>query len=492
MNRRSFLEATSGFLGGVVAAEAIERATPFGLQRLVNEGRDLLSKQRSRLSELTGLIERARPYLAEAQPPSEARRVEDRTFDIDVSFEAADPISGIAEANLSLEGIYPPHIPSEAIPQEPELKVALSPAETHDGWQRYSHWFSELKGGKEYRLTLTVKNSEEKVNTAQMKVPYVREFTNLARKASIILNAHYMPFFEPGTWNAHWDRENGTPILGQYESGDEFVTARHIDWASGFGIKSFSLNSAGPLDHSDARIRRIISHPLIGDMNFFLIVDTFSLLGTEGPWNIDDPAIRERLLEVTRYVVENFVSHPNYLRLQGRCPIYYWSSISWIGDVASLTKEFREIANESGIELLIIGDPVHFYEPKSERIKPFDAITQWANYHADPKQLKNLDKKIDTYYDKWSKMAKNANVAFIPSALPGFRKPSQLDKFAVLPRSIESFTSQLEIAARYMDPDLELLFLTSFNDWTEDTQLEPSGEDGFAYLDLVKQLVESS
>jgi hypothetical protein len=45
-----------------------------------------------------------------------------------------------------------------------------------------------------------------------------------------------------------------TPILGQYESGDEFVTARHIDWASGFGIKSFSLNSAGPLDHSDARI----------------------------------------------------------------------------------------------------------------------------------------------------------------------------------------------------------------------------------------------
>ena len=80
MNRRSFLEATSGFLGGVVAAEAIERATPFGLQRLVNEGRDLLSRQRIRLSELNGLIERARPYLTEAQPPGEARRVEDRTL----------------------------------------------------------------------------------------------------------------------------------------------------------------------------------------------------------------------------------------------------------------------------------------------------------------------------------------------------------------------------------------------------------------------------
>jgi hypothetical protein len=163
----------------------------------VNEGRDLLSRQRIRLSELNGLIERVRPYLAEAQPPGVARRVEDRTFDIGVSFEAADPISGIAEASLSLEGIYPPDIPSEAIPQEAERKVALSPAETHDGWQRYSHRFSELKGGKEYRLTLAVKNNEGNVNTAEMKVAYVREFTDVARKASIVVDAHYMPFFEP-------------------------------------------------------------------------------------------------------------------------------------------------------------------------------------------------------------------------------------------------------------------------------------------------------
>ena len=53
----------------------------------------------------------------------------------------------------------------------------------------------------------------------------------------------------------------------------------------------------------------------------------------------------------------------------------------------SLTKQFSEIANESEIELLIMRDPVHFYQPKIERIKPFDAITQWANYHADPNSL---------------------------------------------------------------------------------------------------------
>lgn len=35
----------------------------------------------------------------------------------------------------------------------------------------------------------------------------------------------------------------------------------------------------------------------------------------------------------------------------------------------------------------------------------------------------------------------------------------------------------------------KMLFITTFNDWTENTQVEPSVEDGFSYLETIKNAV---
>ena len=59
--------------------------------------------------------------------------------------------------------------------------------------------------------------------TSSATSSYQRQFPNIAHNDNIVLGAHYMPFFESGTWNRYWNPSNGTPLLGQYDSGDSLT-----------------------------------------------------------------------------------------------------------------------------------------------------------------------------------------------------------------------------------------------------------------------------
>ena len=80
-------------------------------------------------------------------------------------------------------------------------------------------------------------------------------------------------------------------------------------------------------------------------------------------------------------------------------------------------------------------------------------------------------------------MAKAAGVAFVPDALPGFNSRAVRPQVGehVLPRALgprssqaSLFASTLALAGSLVDPSLNLLAVTSWNEWNEDTQIEPT------------------
>jgi hypothetical protein len=474
LNRRRFLKYAG-------AASAVAGASALGL--------DYVLQKPANLSQTTtSTLDQTPPTIGDFQWLQDASKMHDGT----IKFSVSDT-SGVASARLNLVPVFPSEIPAAAIPAEDwiDFPSATSNVTLPTKSVQFSQAVADLKGGKTYTTNIIAKDTAGNQAIRSYDIPYVREFENVSSKCNLTIDAHYMPFFSAGTWPIGWDNENETPLLGNYDSSDEFVVSKHIDWASGFGIKSFSLNWAGQNDFANGNIKTMLANPLMQDMNFFILLATDSILGVDGPWDIDDPAIRKQLLDGTEYLVQNFLTHPSYLQIQGAKPIYYYASISWEGDVLSLTNAFRKTAKNYGIDLYVIGDPVQFYKPSADRIIPFDAITQWANYDKSNGDTQHILQNVTNHYQKWANSAKSNNVSFIPSVMPGFRKPPHFQNFATTPRDMEFFKSQLEIGRQYTDPLIKMLFVSTFNDWTENTGVEPTLNEEFAYLQALENFAKS-
>jgi hypothetical protein len=317
---------------------------------------------------------------------------------------------------------------------------------------------------------------------------YQRQFPNIAHSDNISIGAHYEPFFTANTWKTHWNPSNGTPLLGQYTSDDELVFSKHVDWATGHGIDFFSFDWFGPqsVNYVDKNVKSYLENPLIRDVQFIIMFDSNRLVGTGGAWDIDDSANRKILEDDFSYIADNYFSHPSYLKLNGRHVLYYWASGGWKGDVQGALEAVRTAASSKGFDPFIIGDPVYFHDPQQNQITPYDAVTQWANYSStNPNIDQNLESIVEQNYRKWSTMTNQLGKVFIPSVLPGFHKLVNPD-WPILPKSTIRLSSQIEIALKYIDPNLRMVLVTTFNDWTEDTNVEPSVEDEFTYLQTIR------
>jgi hypothetical protein len=127
-------------------------------------------------------------------------------------------------------------------------------------------------------------------------------------------------------------------------------------------------------------------------------------------------------------------------------------------------------------------------QPRERRIKLFDAVTSYnmyesryarhAGYGADTDFMRDVAELYDTYLAVCGEQ-----VDFVPNVFPGFndRGTRYIEDHYVIPRQWSaggdegSFFSQYiaRIGIPYLDPDLNMLLVTSFNEWNEDTAIEP-------------------
>ena len=78
----------------------------------------------------------------------------------------------------------------------------------------------------------------------------------------------------------------------------------------------------------------------------------------------------------------------------------------------------------------------------------------------------------------------------IPHALPGYddTKLRGAERVKFDRRDGGFYRDYWKIAAKFVVPDQRLLLITTFNEWHEGTELEPSVEYGDLYLKLTREL----
>jgi hypothetical protein len=295
------------------------------------------------------------------------------------------------------------------------------------------------------------------------------------------------------------------PELGLYDSLDPEVVERHIAWCSRYGIDFLALDFwPGRRDSFRAIERGFLQARNIGDIRFCIFFETWMVAfdPPTGTIRFDTGTIRsmkQSLLEIAR----RWFDHPSYLRVDGRPVVVLYLSRIFCGDYARAVLETRRALRREGHDVFLVGDEI-FWEgvrnraagrgvrktstPLTGRIRLFDAVTAYNYYesgksaHAGYAENSRFFGDVGELLSRFRRAARG-HAALVPSVMPGYndRGTRPAEAHYVIPRSfapgegLGSFFARCieRIGIPWMDPGLSMILVTSFNEWNEDTSIEP-------------------
>jgi glycoprotein endo-alpha-1,2-mannosidase len=261
-----------------------------------------------------------------------------------------------------------------------------------------------------------------------------------------------------------------TPLLGFYDSHDPAVVARHADWISAAGLTGVICSwwGAGSFEDRSLDLLCDVMHSRGLGVTAYVERQERGLAGAE---------------EDLRRLVDRHASHPAWLQVHGR-PVFFLYVRALLDLTLSAWRTAADRVETSGrprpflvadlsprqVDLFRAGlpfvDGVHNYIPAPYIAGlPPDRVSRWAR----------------ATYPVWRRMA--ADKLFCLTVVPGFDDTLIAGRPAPRPtvaRQQGQIFSVLWEEAIRAGPDW--ILITSWNEWHEGSEIEPSREYGDAYL----------
>ena len=335
----------------------------------------------------------------------------------------------------------------------------------------------DLSGEPAETGTQAVAVGTEEVGTVVVRAPKpdaVRE-----------VGAHYYPWYGAPLHNyndGEWAEESpSTPVLGNYDSAQPAVIEQHIDWCRRAGISWLNVSWWGPNSGHDRRLREdILAHPRADELEWSILYETVGQFGDD-PVELDTNSAQSQLTNDLRYLADTYFHRDNYKRIDGRPMLYIWVAQNLRGDVQEAYQAAVEAAGER--PYLIVDIPAGSGLDTHPIVSVADAVSTYSVYDPDNPTKDAFIKTARSSYRTWYRAAEYVDVDVIPTAVPGFDDTEithvERDNEPV-PSTPEIYEETATAARRYADGPI---LITSFNEWYEDTQVEPSEEHGTAYLE---------
>lgn len=314
------------------------------------------------------------------------------------------------------------------------------------------------------------------------------------------------------------------PLLGCYDSEDPEVIGGHIEQSVRGGVDFWAVSWWGPETPTDQAFREaILTHPQSDKLEYAVLYEATGRFGEFSAPSYD------KWLDDLAYMKEHYFEHPSYLKIDGRPVLFVY-----------LTRQYFRGRGEDALadlraafpEVYLVGDDVFFSGAPDETYKPewaqqFDAVTAYDVYGQSVGPLGGTRAAVDFLagnYAKAKKVANSVGTGFIPAIAPGYNDtavreghPGRARYFSDVPDSVEGdvFRSMIaDVALPNVDELSDRIFMvTSFNEWYEDTQIEPTsgtqepakhdssptGADytggqtyydyGYLYLDILREMI---
>jgi hypothetical protein len=461
------------------------------------------------------------------------RIVNDKVYDINVSFSALDDKSYIASAEL----VFKPENYSYFITKygmRPEDYNLVFPNDTRviqlipvDGSFNSTHEefvvpIKNITGGIEYRIIPIVKDSAGNEGRAEIKTPYIREFENLGKQLyekGIKIGIIYGLIAEQFEWDN--PLKLGLPykpLLGFYllnSTEDLTVIKKHMDWISGHGI-NFVLFLWPERVMREGNIREKVYKEAISTLEIFKTggMKFGVLYGFEGepPFNMSDPHRLQSFKEDLVYLTENYFGHPACFKINGKPFFWIYGAPAMGGDFIGALKEvYKFMKEEYGMQLYTVSDHAgpdvdENWGGSGGEGTPYIPVKDWVplffNALLTGAWVGEYNQKNQTYenwlksgFEYWYNFSLRNGLDYIPFVNPGYSMkycswhPPELretDPF-YFPRSIELWKKRIEMAIPYSSTFG--IMVGDFNNFFENGHIEPTIQEGFEYLKMMRKVL---
>jgi len=293
------------------------------------------------------------------------------------------------------------------------------------------------------------------------------------------------------------------PSLGEYDSRSASIAEQHIALAVSHGIDFFTLDWWPDRPTQNAAIESgFLNASNIGDIRFCIFYESTELSDRAAENGlVFDEAIKDRFVSDLMTIARRYFGHPSYLRIEGRPALVLYVTRTMRGLFPQAMHAMRRAMAAEGYDPFVIGDEIFWVVAEAEdrsaatrvtpvpqisRIRLFDAITAYNLYLEQRDRHRGYGAESRFVADSvklYRRYRKAAEIPIIPGVIPGFNdrgvRPA-FDHF-VIPRRWTAeasegsfFVEAIERIAKPMaDPKLHAILITSWNEWSEDTAIEP-------------------
>lgn len=274
------------------------------------------------------------------------------------------------------------------------------------------------------------------------------------------LFAYYYIWFD----NTSWARaKTDYPQLGTYNSDDETIMRQHIQWAKDAGIDGFIVGwkSSRKLDSRLAMLLR-----LADEMHFKLLIIYQSLDFERNPLTI------EKIESDLDLLIATHLAHPS-LQVFDK-PVVIWSG-TWKFSAKQVERVTR--ARRSKLRILGTAKSVKDYERLARFLDGNAYYWSSVNVDTNPKYESKLRDMADAIH--------RHNGLWIAPAAPGFDARMVGGTKVIERKEGETLRQQMR-AASASSPDA--IGLISWNEFSENSHIEPSLSFGTRYLDILRDI----
>jgi len=286
--------------------------------------------------------------------------------------------------------------------------------------------------------------------------------------------AHYYPWYSLDGWQ---DPQFADRPAQPYSSDSPTDIDRQAGQAHSAGIDAFVVSWQGRTNISnDHRMRLVLDSVARAGMHACVYFETYIVNPTNDPNQPIDPAT---MVEWMEDAVDMYSGHPGYLRVDGRPVIFVY--IAWRLTEAQWAAILASV-RATGRNPLVIGD-----FNQSRLINLFEGEYQYINLSLSPADLLDMYRTEALRVRTFDLAAGGRRRIWVASVCPGY------DDTLLVSRSSHStvdrangtvYDNQWRTAATMA---ADWVVISTWNEYFENTEIEPSARYGSAYLDQTRR-----